>query len=97
MMKPFVLMRVKYSRLTIRRSLRTGGPIDKDFVQRWFQKFETNNAGVRLQSGFQDLLRVGAGFSLISTPFPKRVMLVIAGCCKKASLPVNSMCKVFLP
>src|ERR1700693_1787425 len=60
MMKPLVFTRVKYSRLTMRRSLRTSGPIDKDFVQRWLEKFEANDAGVRLQSSFQNFLRVGA-------------------------------------
>ena len=62
MMKPFVLMRVKYSRLTMSRSLRTGGPVDKDFVERWLEKFEANDADIFLHGGFQDFLGVGAGF-----------------------------------
>src|SRR5271154_7030252 len=64
MMKPLVLTRVKYSRLMIRRSLRTGGPIDKDFVQRGFEKLEARDGNVCLHGSLQDFLRVGAGFEL---------------------------------
>ena len=33
MMKPLVFTRVRYSRLTMSRSLRMSGPVDKDFVE----------------------------------------------------------------
>src|SRR5271156_4680838 len=61
MMKPLVFTRVRYSRLMIRRSLRTGGPIDKDFVQRGFEKLEARDGNVRLHGSLQDFPRVGAG------------------------------------
>src|SRR5580700_1052442 len=61
-MKPFVLMRVKYSRLTMRRSLRTGSPVDKNFIERRLEKFEPDDADIFLDGGLQDFLGVGAGF-----------------------------------
>src|SRR5450755_4909581 len=70
MMKPLVFTRVRYSRLMIRRSLRTGGPIDKDFIQRGLEKLEARDGNVRLHGSFQDFLRVGArlefGFDPVS-------------------------------
>src|SRR6204780_985237 len=62
MMKPLVFTRVKYSRLMMRRSLRTGSPVDKDFVQRGLEKLEARDGDIRLHGSFQDFLRVGAGF-----------------------------------
>ena len=64
MMKPLVFTRVKYSRLMMRRSLRTGSPIDKDFVQRGLEKLEARDGDIRLHGSFQDFLRVGAGLQL---------------------------------
>src|ERR1700675_2199954 len=61
MMKPLVLTRVRYSRFMMSRSLRTGGPIDKDFIQRRFEKLEPRDADVRLHGSLQDLLGIGAG------------------------------------
>src|SRR5580704_7303493 len=62
MMKPLVFTRVKYSRLMIRPSLRTGGPIDKDFIERGFEQLKARDGNVCLHSGFQNFLRVRAGF-----------------------------------
>src|SRR5580658_6609851 len=61
-MKPLVLTRVKYSRLTMSPSLRTGSPIDKDFVEGRLEKLEPRDADVRLHGCLQDFLRIGAGF-----------------------------------
>src|SRR5580704_13433671 len=64
MIKPLVFTRVRYSRLMMRRSLRTGGPIDKDFIKRGFEQFEARDGNVCLDGCLQDFLRVGAGFQL---------------------------------
>src|SRR5271163_3679994 len=62
MIKPLVLTRVRYSRLMISRILRTSGPINEDFAQRGLQQLESRDVNVRKHRGFQNFLRVGAGF-----------------------------------
>ena len=81
------------------RILRTGSPIDKDFTERRFKKFETRDADILLVSRLLEFPEdSGAGFQFkASTPFPRRVMLAIDAWFKKVSLPVNSTCSVFLP
>src|SRR5579863_6645616 len=61
MMKPLVFTRVRYSRLIMRRSLRTGRPVNEDFVQRRLEQFETRDLGAGFDGGFQDFLGVSAG------------------------------------
>src|ERR1700689_1743192 len=63
-MKPLVFTRVKYSRLMMRRSLRTGSPIDKDFVQRGLEEAETRDGNGRLPGSLKDFLRGGPGLQL---------------------------------
>src|ERR1700735_530886 len=61
MMNPLVFTRVKYSRLMMRRSLRTGRPINKDFIQRGFEQLKAGDGNVRLHGSLQDFLGIGAG------------------------------------
>src|SRR5580698_9917507 len=63
-MKPLVRTRVRYSRLMISRILRMSRPINEDFAQRGLQKLEARDARVRLDGGFQNFLRIGAGLEL---------------------------------
>src|SRR5580698_371712 len=57
---PLVFTRVRYSRLTISPSLRTGGPLDEDLVQRRVHQFKLRDICAGLQRGAQDFLRIGA-------------------------------------
>src|ERR1035441_156301 len=59
MMKAFVLTRVRYSRLIIRRILRMGGLLDKYFVERRLEQFEPRDASARLHGGFENFLWIG--------------------------------------
>src|SRR5271156_1746280 len=60
--KPFVFTRVTYSRLMISQSLRMGGFLDEDFVERRFEQLEPDDLRSRLHGGSQNFLRVRARF-----------------------------------
>src|SRR5580658_4001536 len=60
--KPFVFTRVTYSRLMISQSLRMGGFLDENFVERRFEQLEPDDLRSRLHGGFQYFLRVRARF-----------------------------------
>src|ERR1700728_385631 len=60
--KPFVFTRVMYSRLMISQSLCMCGFLDEDVVERRLEQLEPADFDAGLNSGTEQLLRIGSGF-----------------------------------
>src|SRR3984957_13832294 len=60
--KPFVFTRVMYSRLMISQSLCMCGFLDEDVVERGLEQLEPADFDTGLNSGPEQLLRIGSGF-----------------------------------
>jgi len=54
-----LLARGPDSGFAISPTLRIGCPVNKDFIQRWFEKLAPRNAYLRLQPSLEDFLRIG--------------------------------------
>src|ERR1700728_5263006 len=71
--KPFVFTRVMYSRLMISQSLCMCGFLDEDVVERRLEQLEPADFDAGLNSGTEQLLRIGSGFRFRFHPRPEGV------------------------